>query len=173
MPEAARGRADKVKFQRTKVFEKFVRYDHVPTTSKQQVRIVRRGAFAGIAPKPEVAAAVRLHQALWHSCRPRRPYDGPIQAVVEFYFPFRATERKSDLERGWMFHIEKPDSDNLAKLFLDALAPEYFRNDSIVYPTVFKYRSAVPGVRLAIYRLSYPHEPAKNERQDGKDVKTR
>lgn len=156
-----------MKFKQTKVFEKFIQYNRVPTTSKQQQQIVRRGKFIGMAPKPEVTQAVRLHAALWHSCRPRRVYDGPLHVVLEFHFPFRSTEKKSDLQRGWMFHLEKPDADNIGKLFIDAIQPDYFRNDSTVYTTPLKVRSAVPGVRMAIYRLDYLPEPAKNERKGG------
>ena len=53
--------------------------------------------------------------------KPAAPLEGPLRVSVRFYFkrPQRLLRKKDPVDRIW--HVAKPDGDNLAKAVLDAL----------------------------------------------------
>jgi len=103
-----------------------------------------------------VKKAESTYLALFLDAAPNVPLDGPLSVLVEFHFPFRKTEKKRALDRGWGFIDTRPDVENLAKLFIDAIAPRYFVDDArISEMCIRKFRSSRTGVRLRIHRLLY------------------
>ena len=67
---------------------------------------------------------------------PKQPLEGALRMILVFYFPrpknhFRTGKYKHLLKDGSpVNHIKVPDSDNLAKMVMDALDKKFYKNDS-------------------------------------------
>jgi Holliday junction resolvase RusA-like endonuclease len=65
-------------------------------------------------------------------CAPHKPaqqLDGPVRLEIEFTFPWRKSEKKSNLRFPRIPHTTKPDCDNMAKLIGDVLTKLQFYGD--------------------------------------------
>ena len=81
-------------------------------------------------------------------------FEGPISIKLIFQMPIPKSFSKKKVAQileGQIKHIKKPDCDNLAKSFLDALNGIAFEDDSrITKLTLVKRYSAYPGTTLYI-----------------------
>ena len=103
--------------------------------------------------------------------RGRKPLDGPLEVSMQFWMPAPASwsNKKRDAVGG-MFHVKKPDVDNLAKAVLDGMESIVFERDSQVakltvskryaldhseprHPERLRPNWAGPGVHVHVYRL--------------------
>lgn len=120
----------------------------------------QKGAFV-MAGKVRFFKKARIKQAendlvsLLRPHVPSTPFDGPLLVTVQFRFPFKKTERKADVARGWAYSDTRPDVDNLCKLLFDAMSLlGFWRDDSqIAVMRATKIRSAATGIGIDIARL--------------------
>jgi Holliday junction resolvase RusA-like endonuclease len=96
---------------------------------------------------------------LWmaHRNAPKTSLIGPIQMNLNFYFqrPKNHFNSKQILKNtAPIFHISKPDIDNLEKLIFDSLKGIYYKDDSqICKVNINKYYSLKPRTEVFIYQL--------------------
>lgn len=94
-----------------------------------------------------------LMQVLPH--KPTAPIEGALAMTLVFFLP-----RPQSLPKRQLFHVKKPDCDNLAKGIKDALRGVVYRDDSqIVRLAVAKEYSQVPGVSIRVERVVLPLAP--------------
>ena len=65
---------------------------------------------------------------------PTDAFIGPVRLSIAFVWPWRLSETKGNIKKGFLFSDKRPDADNLAKLCTDALmdAGYFARDDSQV-----------------------------------------
>lgn len=89
--------------------------------------------------------------------RPPQPWDEPIMVSLSFYFsrPKSHYNAKGKLKAtAKLYHVSKPDVDNLTKLVMDAMNGWFFRDDSQAFEIhAFKSYSEMPGVKVEIKRI--------------------
>lgn len=98
-----------------------------PTTAQQKgASIINRQIH--FYEKEKVRAQRREYQILLKPFVPSDPIEGPLVLDIQFLYPERKSKKmKTAIEP----RIEAPDLDNVAKLFIDALADmKFFWNDS-------------------------------------------
>uniref|UniRef100_A0A6H1ZA86 Putative endodeoxyribonuclease n=1 Tax=viral metagenome TaxID=1070528 RepID=A0A6H1ZA86_9ZZZZ len=83
--------------------------------------------------------------------KPAKPFEGAVTITLCFYLL-----RPKSLSKKVLFHIKKPDGDNLGKAVLDALEGDFYKNDSqIVRAAVYKgYSDTVAKVVINIEEIS-------------------
>lgn len=88
--------------------------------------------------------------------KPPELIEGPLELSLIFYL-----NRPISLPKSQVFHIKKPDLDNLVKAVKDALKGVVYRDDSQIYkyPELLKVYSPAPGVRIRLTRPSAPPRP--------------
>ncbi|MGE9267764.1 MAG: RusA family crossover junction endodeoxyribonuclease [Verrucomicrobiales bacterium] len=110
-----------------------------PTATAQQKgeRIVSKGgkSFVVHYKKKPLVEAEELFKGLLRPHCPKSPITGPVQAEIEWVFPWRASEKKSVMRE--FERIPKdtyPDTDNSNKLLLDVMElMGFFTNDSQIF----------------------------------------
>jgi len=105
--------------------------------------IGRMSAGAGAKAKRELLAALAPF-------RPAKPLTGPLEVTVFWVWPHPQSVRKS--ERGLLLrHDRRPDSDNLQKLFLDAMTEMgFWKDDGQISDLIFRKRTA-PAEKMGVY----------------------
>ena len=101
-----------------------------PKTTAQQkgARVV--GGFVRFFKKKKVREAEATLTALFYPHAPSAPLEGPLSLSVDWYFPYRKTERKTVIKSCRIFgHTVRPDLDNLEKSLIDTLTRLQFWND--------------------------------------------
>jgi len=133
-----------------------------PRATKQNTQIIKLRTkdgreFYSLKSDKSVKNAMSTFLDLFREYAPEKIIDFPVAVRVEFSYPFRKNEKKSDLERGFMWCETRPDLDNLAKIFIDSISPVFFKDDAlIVFLVVCKIRSNRPGVRLVVSKVQQP-----------------
>jgi Holliday junction resolvase RusA-like endonuclease len=86
---------------------------------------------------------------------PEKPCEGPLKLTIIYKLPFLSNEKKAVKERGWEYHIKKPDSDNLLKLFQDTMGKLLFWNDDaqVVELAMKKIRHQQPGIYVHLIEI--------------------
>ena len=115
--------------------------------AKGRPRFYRRGSFVQTyTPKETVSWEnwVKLEAVKY---RPSDLIEGPIRMNLEFMLL-----RPKSLPKKVIFHIKKPDVDNLSKSIKDALEGIIYKNDSQVYQLVCRkvYSVTECGVSVEI-----------------------
>lgn len=98
-----------------------------PTTAQQKgAAIVNRQIH--FYEKEKVRVQRREYQILLKEFVPNKPLEGPLVLDIQFLYPeLKSKKMKTAIEP----RIEAPDLDNVAKLFIDAMADmKFFWNDS-------------------------------------------
>jgi Holliday junction resolvase RusA-like endonuclease len=136
-------------------FEKILKcYSHgePPTATSQQKQVSTRGGKVRMFNKPHVEAAKQELALRFASRRPRTPIEGAIYVKLTFTFSHPKAHRKAIKKRVMLKHT-RPDIDNLAKLFLDAISPMYFVDDNqVAMLTATKQWGPAPGIGLEIFK---------------------
>jgi Holliday junction resolvase RusA-like endonuclease len=100
---------------------------------------------------------------------PEKPLTGPLRMELYFYFPrpkghFRTGKRANELrDNAPVFHVSKPDSDNLAKAVMDAMTQlGFWMDDSQVARLLIQkeYSTHIyaAGCRIKLTHMKEPHE---------------
>lgn len=98
---------------------------------------------------------------------PESPLTGPLRMELYFYFPrpkghFRTGKRASEVkDNAPLFHVSKPDSDNLAKAVMDAMTQlGFWMDDSQVSQLLISKAYSSPlvpaGCKIRLFPLSTP-----------------
>jgi Holliday junction resolvase RusA-like endonuclease len=96
--------------------------------------------------------AVRL--TAWREMRGRKPFEGAVQVELRFQFapPSSWSEKKLAAIAGEIPHTSKPDADNLAKSWLDAINRVVFNDDAAVTRVTAEKRFGPCSVAVATVR---------------------
>lgn len=94
--------------------------------------------------------------ALCQPFAPSQPIEDPVALLVEFTFPWRASEPKWRRQLGRVAHDKRPDCDNLVKMLGDVLTQlKFYRDDAqVAQLTVTKAWGYRPGIRVSISEIS-------------------
>ena len=98
---------------------------------------------------PEVKNVRRLFQWQLSGHRPAKEMKGPIRLVTVW------TWKATKAHKAGTYRDTKPDSDNIIKLFKDAMADiGYFENDSrVADERTIKRWGTVPGIRVIVEEI--------------------
>ena len=117
-------------------------------------RIARRGNKS-IAYYPKEYQIYKDHLKMLAELICKTKYKGPLKMEVIFYMPIPSSlsKKKKDELRG-VWHIKKPDCDNLAKGVKDALEGIAYDNDSQVCELMIrKIYSTEPKIEVILCEL--------------------
>ena len=130
----------------------------VPPTATSQGAgkrmVIRNGKPMFFKDKRAVAAESTL-TALCLPHKPEKPLEGPLRLSVHYFFPFRKSEPKATIERGWDYHTTRPDLSNLIKMLEDVMTRCGFCLDDaqICDLSVSKRRGPKPAIAISITQL--------------------
>lgn len=98
-----------------------------PTTAQQKGASIV-GKHIHFYEKDKVKVQRHEYQLLLKNYVPKKPIEGPLALDIQFLYPeLKSKKMKTAIEP----RIEAPDLDNVAKLFIDAMADmRFFWNDS-------------------------------------------
>jgi Holliday junction resolvase RusA-like endonuclease len=110
--------------------------------------------------KKHVKAAEDFMLVMLQEHRPERPFAGPLTLAIRWTYPWRSSEKKANLCRGWMPCDKRPDCSNLVKMFEDCLKTlDFFTDDSQVADLRFiKGWGDNPGIEVLIENWQYKDE---------------
>lgn len=128
-----------------------------PRTTHQSGQVIHRTA----AGKPFIAQNAKAKNVAntliaQLSCfAPSEPFTKPTRLEVFWQFPFRKSDTKKARELGMIPCTARPDADNLAKLFLDAMGKAgFFKDDALVYDfRLVKVYAARHGINVKIEEI--------------------
>lgn len=96
-----------------------------------------------------------------------QPLNGPLAMDITFFMPIPKSTSKVKrraMANGSIYHISRPDLDNLEKFILDTMNEIIFVDDSqIVSLTARKVYSENPGTNIRIRCLNQQSEENQNE----------
>lgn len=123
---------------------------------KGRPRVTRYGTYTPQKTKDYEASV----QAAWRA-QSGRGFAGkvPLLATVTAYFPIpKSVSKKKAEAMAGTFHVNRPDSDNIAKAILDSLNGLAYPDDSAVQiDRCWKvYTNAAPRVEVKIYEAGRP-----------------
>ena len=122
-----------------------------PKTSHHAKKIVRIGKFSRLADKPELVASKAMLDSLLMPFQPQAPVSGPVELILTFTWPYRASEPKRNRGR-LIYHTSRPDCSNLAKTLEDRLVALCFLEDdnAVCRLVVAKFWGESPGIEVQI-----------------------
>lgn len=101
------------------------------TTHQSSLRILKgKGGkmFVGKYQKTEFRAWLEEFKLKIKKCKPSNPLSGPIEAEIDFYFPYnKSASAKLRLSESWK--TTRPDLDNMEKSIFDCLSEQGFIED--------------------------------------------
>lgn len=101
-----------------------------PKATAQQKGAFIAGKVICFFKKKKVVEAERSLGALLYEHAPQEPFQGAVKLTIDWYFPYRKSERKSIVKSSRIFgHTVRPDLDNLEKSFIDVMTRLQFWND--------------------------------------------
>jgi len=108
----------------------------VPTTATHQssLRVLKgKGGkfFIGKYKKSKLKDWIDEFKYKIRQFKPAFPLEGPIQAKIEFYFPYPKSISKTK-SQGESWKITRPDLDNMEKMIFDTLTEEGFMTDDSI-----------------------------------------
>lgn len=121
-------------------------------TSQAKGLFVDKAGKPRLYTKPRVKDASAIYESELAKHRPEQPLQGAVRLMIFFLFPLR----KVDKWHGEIIpHVQKPDADNAAKLFIDAMTAQGYWGDDcqVADLTVRKYRSVDIGVYVKVSEL--------------------
>lgn len=124
-----------------------------PTATAQQKGACVRGGRVRFFTKARVSRDADFLAALLLPHRPPAPFSGPVSFEAVWTFPWRRSERKSDVAAGVPLpHASRPDLDNLEKLLLDVMTRlRFWEDDSLVAEKrTAKFRGPRPGIGIRV-----------------------
>jgi len=126
--------------------------------AKGRPKFFRKGAFVGTYTPAKTKEAEDVIRKAVAKAWKGKPWDGPIGMVLNFYMP-----RPKSMPKGesWLFHVKRPDLDNLEKAVADALNGVAFVDDSQICRKVSsKQYGNPPRIELIIFNAE-EHEPIR------------
>lgn len=127
----------------------------VPPKATSQMKgacAIKGGRGVRFFKKKNVAAAENTLMALFRPHVPAVPFKGPIKVTMVWSFPWRKSERKSNLALGAAPNDTRPDASNLVKMAEDVMTTLGFWGDDgqIADLTVRKQWADWSGIDITI-----------------------
>jgi Holliday junction resolvase RusA-like endonuclease len=118
-----------------------------PNSTAQTKRLNRRTGRMFHTPEHQHDMAVLTLLMSTNPMRPRKPLDGPVELIIDGYWPHLKSTAKRDL-MATVPKMTKPDLDNWAKGVVDCLVSAgYLASDQIVWRlTVSKSHAQQPRI---------------------------
>lgn len=139
----------KLSFTRSKLWEMQIEELALP---KQSAKFGSGGAFTPARQKK----FIKLISQYAELNKPHELFDGSLELQIVVVFPFPKSAKKSQLNRGYDFHVKRPDFDNLSKPLCDALSGIIFTDDARVCKgSVIKLLGPKECIFLRLSRLSW------------------
>ena len=114
-----------------------------------RARITTRGGFGqAYTPKAHPIHAYRQAIALTWKSAVGKQFDGPLKVTMEFYLT-----RPKTVKRVW--HIVKPDGDNLSRGATDALKGVAWVDDSQIVESIVRKSYGVPRTVVSVEQVNY------------------
>ena len=123
-----------------------------PTASHHSKKIVRVGKFSRLADTDRLIAAKETIDGLLLAHRPSAPLHGPLSLLLEFTWPWRASDSRRARALGRIPRDTRPDCSNLAKTTEDRLVALRFLEDDgqVVELIVRKFIGDQPGIHIRL-----------------------
>jgi|LFRM01.2.fsa_nt_gb Holliday junction resolvase RusA-like endonuclease len=123
-----------------------------PKTTSQQKGVMVIGGKPRFFTKAKVRQSADDMMTLLMPHAPSRPLEGPLKLTVTLTYPWRKTEKKRNLLKGWLPNDKKPDFDNLSKAICDVMTKLLFwKDDGQVYDgRIIKGWGDSPGIRIVV-----------------------
>jgi len=117
--------------------------------AKARPRFVRMGRFMRAYTAEKTADYEQAIKLYLTQHRPAAVPEGALKIVLTFHMP------KPKAWRGAVFHVKRPDLDNLVKAVMDAMHGGWFKDDAqIAALSCSKVYSDQPGVQIDMGELS-------------------
>ena len=128
------------------------------TTHQSALRILKgKGGklFVGKYQKTEFRAWLEEFKLKIKPSRPSKPLTGPIEAEIEFYFPYNKSASEK-LKKTESWKITRPDLDNMEKSIFDCLTEQGFiEDDSLVCRKIsIKRYSEKPRILIKLTKIT-------------------
>jgi len=130
-------------------------------TAQMRARHANRGGFpVTYKAKKQVESEQGIMQLL-EKYRPEKPLEGAIRITICAYLPIPQSKPqwwKDAADKGYIFHIVKPDKDNLEKNILDCMTKLSFWHDDcqIITGLTKKEYSANPRWYIEVDNIYQP-----------------
>ena len=123
-------------------------------TSANSRRIFKVGGKTILAKSKAAMEATGDLLSLLKPYQPNQPFEGAVHLVLEFQWPYRASEPKKN-RNAPIWHCSRPDCDNIAKLVTDCMTKLAFWNDDsqVASLLVSKQWGNSPGIGIRIVKL--------------------
>jgi Holliday junction resolvase RusA-like endonuclease len=111
---------------------------------------------AGVRQYDPSAADKKDFLAMAMSCKPDKPFEGPLRVRTEFYFdrPKSHYNSKGLKPTAPEYKVSRPDKDNLEKFVYDALNGIFYKDDAqIVHTLSLKRYAEQPCVYVEIEEI--------------------
>lgn len=123
---------------------------------KGRARAFRRGNFIGhYTPEKTRSYEGMIRTAAMDAMGKRAPFDGPVEFVMRAIFPVPASwsaKKRTAAILGDIKPGKKPDLDNIAKAWNDALNGVVFRDDSLIVKATYEKRYGPQPLVVAMVR---------------------
>ncbi|MFA5321983.1 MAG: RusA family crossover junction endodeoxyribonuclease [Smithella sp.] len=128
------------------------------STHQSGLRIIRRHDGTQFIGKFAKSAAKRAQDDLINLIapfRPPAPLKGALLVRIEWFYQFRKSESKKNIERGFIPCDTRPDCDNLIKGLCDILTRlGFWRDDAQIAEITFrKFWAIKPGIEIKIKEI--------------------
>jgi len=125
------------------------------STHQSGLRIIRKKdgtQFIGKFASSKSKHAQDDLMTLFAPFRPPIPLEGALIVKIEWFYPFRKSESKKNIERGFIPCDTRPDCDNLTKGVCDILTRlGFWRDDAQIADMNFKkFWALKPGIEIKI-----------------------
>lgn len=126
-----------------------------PKTTSQQKGVMVIGGKPRFFTKGKVQESQNDILSLLMPYVPSEPLRGPLRFCATLTFPWRKTEKKSNLLKGWIHNDKKPDFDNVSKSLCDVMTKLLFWTDDgqIADGRIIKGWGDKPGIKIEIEEL--------------------
>jgi len=136
----------------------FIKCNPPKSTAQGSSRILKgKGGrfFVGKAENSKASAARADLVSLLSPHVPAVPFCNPVSVEIGWTYPWRKSEKKSFLAKGFRYCDTKPDCDNLMKLLFDSMTRiGFWTDDSIISDVRFvKKWGDEPGINITVNEL--------------------
>lgn len=126
-----------------------------PKTTSQQKGVMVIGGKPRFFTKGKVKQSQNDLLTLLMPHVPETPFTGPIRVCVTLTYPWRSTEKKRNLLKGFIPNDKKPDFDNISKSICDVMTKLLFWHDDgqIADGRIIKRWGDCPGIMVEIENM--------------------
>ena len=123
-----------------------------PKTTSQQKGVMVIGGKPRFFTKAKVKHAADDMMTLLMPHVLPKPLEGPLKLCVTLTYPWRNSEKKRNVLKGWIPNDKKPDFDNISKSICDVMTKLLFWNDDgqVYDGRIIKGWGDRPGIKIEI-----------------------